>query len=45
MYERVVVPLDGSEQAEGALTHAVDLAVVAGPPCGETAGRAVGALD
>jgi nucleotide-binding universal stress UspA family protein len=32
MYERVVVPLDGSEEAERALAHAVDFAVVAGTP-------------
>lgn len=32
MYERVVVPLDGSELAERALPHAVDFAVVATTP-------------
>ncbi|HEX6656281.1 MAG TPA: universal stress protein, partial [Candidatus Limnocylindria bacterium] len=32
MYERVVVPLDGSELAERALPHAVDFAVVAATP-------------
>jgi nucleotide-binding universal stress UspA family protein len=32
MYERVVVPLDGSEEAEHALPHAIDFAVVAGTP-------------
>jgi nucleotide-binding universal stress UspA family protein len=32
MYARVVVPLDGSAQAEQALPQAVDFAVVAGTP-------------